>query len=105
MFVSEDQGQTWRAALGTKPELRGVIRLGMGYLGWNDGAGGLGRGLWTSSDGFNWGPTDYFGRVDGLFGVSAIAQMGTKLVAFGSADDPGPFIATVPVYSEPPCLE
>jgi hypothetical protein len=105
MFVSEDQGQTWRTALGTKPELRGVIRLGMGYLGWNDGAGGLDRGLWTSSDGFNWGPIDYFGRVDGTFGVSAIAQMGARLVAFGSADDPGPFVATVPEYSEPPCLE
>jgi hypothetical protein len=105
MFVSEDQGQTWRTAPGRKPELRGVMRLGLGYLGWNDGAGGLDRGLWTSSDGFNWGPIDYFGRVEGTFGVSAIAQMGSTVVAFGSDEDPGPFVATVAEYSEPPCLE
>jgi hypothetical protein len=105
MYVSEDRGRTWRAAQGTKPALQGVIRLKGGWLGWNERPGSPDRGFWTSSDGFNWGPIDYFGRTEGTFGVTAMALSGPTLVAVGSEEDAGPFVATVEEWVEPPCLD
>jgi hypothetical protein len=104
MYVSEDRGTTWRQALGEKPALDGVIRTGEGFIGWSNVSDPI-QGLWTSTDGFNWGPIDHFGRGDNSFGIRAAALLDSTLMVVGSDLDPGPFIASVMPYQEPPCLE